>query len=371
MESSTKASVQERIYRPFFELTGRLSACRPEETIVIAGVPRSGTTLLMEIFWALPDHKGINEPLLKPEVRQKHGFGYRSFLSPGDQAAAQRDFLDRVLKGQVGPDFRWSFNGQRRLDRLRTHASQRRLVLKFCRINRLLQWFDGQFRTRGTLLVIRHPCATVSSMLSFRNAWNHGPGPQPIRPGSPLDLTGLPDHVQERFGPIIDSMTTYVEELALMWCLDYYVPFYCFDEHPWTLVPYERLIIEGVPELRRISALLGLESTPAMERLLEKPSSSTISAVEAPREQIAKWRQHLTKDQIDAILSVVERAGLSHLYHADPEPNYTALNLLQRPESRWPDEGVAGHDAEVEADHNRAASDLQHNRGAGADTGCM
>jgi len=91
--------VARKLHRVVFSTAGKIGSCNINDTIVIAGSPRSGTTLLLETFNKLPGFKAVNEPLIKKRVREKHGFHLRSYIQPGQPASRQQKFLDEVLRG--------------------------------------------------------------------------------------------------------------------------------------------------------------------------------------------------------------------------------------------------------------------------------
>jgi hypothetical protein len=317
---------------PAWRVAQRLGRCDPRETIVIAGTPRGGTTLVLEALSHLEGYKGANEPDILTYARA-HGFTHRTFMAPGQRHERREAYLERVLSGQLTSYAPWQLKGGTGLARMRELASARKLVVKFCRINRMLQWFEGRFEVRRTVLVIRHPCAAVASMLQH-GAWKDVMNA--MRPGRPLDLAGLPAELRERFQPLVDAVETPEDALAVAWCIDNYVPLLHFDEHPWILLPYERLIRRKDQEVRRLAQAFGLPYDARIVAALDRPSSSTRTRPERDAmAQLTKWTASLSPGQVARILRFVEQAGLSHLYGSGPEPEYEALNRLQDPRWRW------------------------------------
>jgi hypothetical protein len=202
-------------------------------------------------------------------------------------------------------------------------------------MHRMLHWFAGRFDTRGLVFLVRHPCAVVSSMLHHGN-WTdeskEGIGARQFV--EPAD--GLPPALRNAFEPILKHIETRTEALATLWCIDHYVPLVqqADGSYPWMLVPYERLVARGREELRRVADALDIETTREMEEMFDEPSSSVRDELhESAERQLSKWRRRLSVEQVSAILSIVEEAGLSHLYTDALEPNYDVMNEYQR--SRW------------------------------------
>ena len=86
--------VKDKLFRELFTVAGRLGACDTKETLVIAGSPRSGTTLLLEALHKLPGYKAINEPLFTPKIQKETGFDSRSYIQAGQKKPQQRKFLE-------------------------------------------------------------------------------------------------------------------------------------------------------------------------------------------------------------------------------------------------------------------------------------
>lgn len=319
-----------------FHGAGRLAACDPSDTIVVVGAPRSGTTWLLELFRALPGYKAINEPFWHDEVRRAHGFPWRSHLAPGARAPEKRRYLASLLSGDARPRV-WHFEASTRVGQLLEHATHPQLIIKFTRLHRMLHWFADQFDVRGLVFLVRHPCAVVASMLRHGNwtdASKEGMGPREFV--EPAD--GLPSSLRDPFEPILERIENRTEALATLWCIDHYVPLVqqARGSYPWMLVPYERLVARGREELDRVAEALDIETTREMEAMFDEPSSSVKDGLHASAErQLSKWRRRLSGEQASAILSIVEEAGLSHLYTDALEPNYDVMNEYQRPRWAW------------------------------------
>lgn len=324
-----------KLHRVAFAAAGKIGACKIKDTIVIAGSPRSGTTLLLEALHKLPGYKAINEPLIKKQVRREYGFTLRNYIALGKSTHRHQKFFIDVIQGQIDQrSTRWLFEADTEWGRLIEHGYRNKLVVKFCRINQMLPWFAEQFDVRAMIFIIRHPCAVVNSMLRFgqwdRWTWDYV---QQDRIAAPtVQIDHLPEGVQAIFKPVIEQISSQTEALALMWCLDHYMPLVHANQHPWILVPFERLITQKLAELKRINSALGSEMKDEVLETLYKPSSSVKEPVkDNPESQILKWKHQLTKRQIDEILSIVHEVNLSNIYTEDEEPHYEYLNLLQKP----------------------------------------
>ena len=320
-----------------FKIAGTLGECNIRDTVVVAGSPRSGTTWLLELLRTLPGYKAMNEPLMYEEARNGHGFSWRTYLDPGAEAEAKRAYLGTILTGQLGISPAWYFEADSRPTQLVEHATRDRLVVKFCRLNRMLHWFCGQFDVRGPVFIVRHPCAVVASMLRHE-AWDEDDFRGADRADHALHGGSLPESLRDVFGPVLDRIETQVEVLATMWCLDHYVPLihHADGSYPWVLVPYERMVRRGREELRRITTALDVEVTREMRNQLDEPSGSVRDQLHQDVErQLSKWRRRLSDRQVDDVLRIVDEVGLSDLYSRELEPDYDRLNEMQRSQGQW------------------------------------
>lgn len=331
--------IKGKLGREAFSLAGKIGSCSIEDTIVIAGSPRSGTTLLLEALHKIPGYKTINEPLLTPRIQKMKGFHSRSYIHSGTSSEMQFKFLEEVLKGQMDPSARWLFDAESTFGRILEHSMRKKLLVKFCRINRMLPWFADQFDVRSIIFIIRHPCAVVNSMLRY-GQWNKLTSEYfhkfKQNPTSTIYISDLPQNVQEIFEPIQERVSTHAEALTFMWCLDHYLPLINSLTHPWILVSYEQLIKHNRQELKRITDSLNIDLNDQVVNVLDKPSSSVKEEVNKnTNAQLEKWKKQLTTRQIDSILSIVDSAGLSSIFTDHTEPNYEYLNNLQHPNLKW------------------------------------
>lgn len=125
----------------------------------------------------------------------------------------------------------------------------------------------------------------------------------------------------------LNGISTMVEALATIWALDYYIPLYYQRYGWWYTVVYEKLVLEGIKELRNIFGYIN-ESVPreAVKALYRYSATAWVKNefVEDPKELLSKWNKKLSEEQISSILKVIHWFDLD-FYTEDPEPNYNAL----------------------------------------------
>ena len=305
--------------------------CVIENTVVLVGAARSGTTWLAEILRTLPGYKYLNEPLHQKRNpgAARAGLDWRPFLDPNDDPLpAAEAYVDWALTGRIVGD--WHLSASSRVGRLFEHAKQRRLLVKFVRAGRMLQWISKNFEIRGMVFIVRHPCAVVSSMIEH-GAWSS------MNPtGDTLvDYLGgsVPPALEEDIRARVSVLPrTRVEQLALLWALDHYVPFHYFGSHgyPWTLVPYEALLQDGPDEIERIFEALNSEvPKSAHDHLVEASGSASQDLqVDNTHRQLFKWKRALEPEQVNSIIRIAHAFDLD-FYTESVEPDYDLLFQYQ------------------------------------------
>ena len=290
---------------------------KDEQTVIIAGSPRSGTSWLFEILLELmPRSLGLWEPLRMSKYPYMRSLtsSFRPYLSPSEQYPGYRQFFSDLLAGRNARfDTIHSWN----IREFKNYLSKKpRLLIKFVRANRLLPWLIEHFPFLQVLLIVRHPCAVVASQLNHPS-WNYtriqNDSRYPVV--SREFLRELP-HIRK----LMDFSLTPEEKLAVTWGFDYYIPLrYHIEQKVHTLF-YENLVTRGELEMGRITEHLGLNMDPEYLKLLKRPSQSTITnhnmLFTSP---INKWKDQLSPGQVSRIMRVVKGFGLD-IYNDQPEP---------------------------------------------------
>ena len=304
-----------------------------EGTIIISGAPRTGTTLLMEILATLPGYKTIYEPLHPnwfPSLF-KLGFPPRIYLNTEEDNELLYNHLKNVFSGKgvaQNPHY-FLFNFKEVYRRI----SFNKICAKFVNGNRLLPWISDRFTLKATFLIIRHPCATISSQLKTGFVGYPREYEMEIRKGNVkflkriiLEEISMIDNLKEKQELInkINGMKTLEELLAVEWSLDYVIPLYFFNKYNWHLIIYERLIKNSKDELINIFDKIGENVPKKAYKLIKKPSRTSLEKKIYTQRQLHKWKNHLSKKQIEGIFDVVNFFGID-FYNEDVEPDDDAL----------------------------------------------
>jgi hypothetical protein len=303
------------------------------ETILIAGVPRSGTTWLMDIIKNIPGYTWFFEPINPvwfPESF-KIGFKSRTYLPAEKDWQDGEEFLKKVFTGKVYSRIPpYLLDPKETACRLLGH----KLIVKTIRLNRLLPWINKRFKLRDILLIIRHPCAVIASQMNT-GFYGYHPSFPPYYDAFPSiknildeasEIYGLNDGILNR----LQKIKTKEEILAAAWCLDYIVPLKVRKPFPWKIVFYEELVKNGKKVVEDLLYKLGERKIiDSVVKRLNKPS------VVAPKGstkfirsniQLSKGRRVLSDKQVNRILKVVADFGLN-FYSEKLEPDYDSFHL--------------------------------------------
>lgn len=262
---------------------------RIENSICLASSPRSGSTWVAETLVRAGKYDFVDEPLRMStsfkETLLKAGIEARTCLCDADEQRVETvsRLMSEVLRGRVG----WL--------QLYPGAS-RNLLLKFVRLNRMIAFNVRTFNVKRNILLVRHPCAVISSQLAMH-------GQNSIWAG----VSGPAADIPEKLISTVESLTNgeTVRALALNWCLDQRIPIYEDPPENTLLVFYEDLLASPEPEWQKIFGFLGLKNV----ELKDQPSR-TVSADFSKNSQTSKWRNQLSKKEISDILSTCQEMGV-------------------------------------------------------------
>jgi hypothetical protein len=269
------------------------------QTVFLAGSGRSGTTWLSDLINHDSGYRQIFEPFHPKKVEDFRGFGSKQYLRPGDR---REEFL--------GPARRAVTGGLRSgwTDRGGAPGSRRRLI-KDIRANLLLGWLAENFPGMPIVLLMRHPCAVVSSRLAL--GWRDN-----------LDETmGQGDLVEDHLLPVegrIRSARDPFERHLFLWCIDNHVPLRQFSSGGIHLCFYENLLLDPEPELRRLFAFLGRDFD---EGVLDKLESPSFTSRRGSRPSAYGWRSRVGGGQVARAGDILGLFGLDRVYGPGTMPD--------------------------------------------------
>lgn len=270
------------------------------KSILIAGTARSGTTWLGDLIASQIPSRILFEPFNPDLVPEYRGFHYFQYLRPGTENLEFRSFAHKVFTGEIRN--RWT---DRQNERIRSEYR----IIKEIRVNLALKWLHDNFPEVPILFLLRHPCAVVSSRMELNWAADR----------DIERFLSQPDLITDHLAPYMDlikNAKTDEEKHAVIWSVSNLVPLKQFNPNEIKIVYYESLCIQPEIELPVIFAAIGQTYHHAKNDTVDRPSQTTraTSAVVTGTDKISGWGKKLSPSQIENILRVVDKFGLSHLY---------------------------------------------------------
>lgn len=281
------------------------------ETMVIFGTTRSGSTWLAEIVSSVSGHCQIFEPLNRQYVKQakKANIEQNHYILPDSEWRSIRRFFESIFSGKLMNAWLASQIPIKRV------MQTRRLVVKIVRGNLLMGWICQNLPILPPALIIRHPCAVISSQLN--KGWEDSLWFSLNNPYFFL----YPD-IREK----CKQLSKPEELAALAWCIRYHAPLSLEKPYPYTLICYERLVRKGSEEVEPLFKSWNLELTDDVKKQfnIASDTSTQDSNISKGRDPLAGWTNKLTEEQITNILNVVKIFGMD-FYTTNLEPDYEKL----------------------------------------------
>jgi hypothetical protein len=284
-----------------------------QNTLILAGSGRSGTTWLGNILGANPNVQVIFEPFDSRRVPQAAVLPLRPYARPDGSYPSWELFVRQALLGKVQNE--WTTQQGRRW------WTTKRLV-KEIRANLMLGWLSERFRPR-IVFVTRHPCAVVLSRLKLE--WD-----------THLDVfLSQPQLVADYLEPYLplireidgrqNGRQATIQKHAVMWCVENLVPMRQSPHYDWFFCAYEQMYVDPEAEAMRVLRQVGLRHSWFTRRAMYQISNVTRpdSALVGARNPLTDWQQQMTAEDIDTVLELVQAFDI-RLYGADAMPDLSA-----------------------------------------------
>ena len=321
----------------------RRRAVSPADSVLIVGTARSGSTWLFEMLASDPAFLPVFEPY-HPRNNPK----LRAFTDPIGQFAPPADTAtaDRVtrLVAEICAGRELTVWSARRMPRSRLRSAPRTLV-KDVSTNRALWWLS-QTVPVPTVLLIRHPCAVVESMLRTGWAWRDWTRDAVE---AALSIT-----VRDLFGdelPVGWLADERPRLLAAWWAISTRAALAALQDtdRSW-VVAFEDLVADTDAEIRAFTDDLGFDN---LQFDASRPSfmtarSSSLLSGDTP---VDNWRKRLSYHETEAILDTAHSLGVP-FYTEAIYPDHSLIdavaNACHSTSARPPPSAQPGDSAAIE-----------------------
>jgi hypothetical protein len=286
---------------------------RLADSVTVVASKRTGSTWVQELLSSGTRVCPVFEPLEGDRRVRELSKGPEEVIAPDEQAPDLEAFLSAAMRGARVT--RWSM----RLASQRQLLTADRFVVKHVQLCRAAGWLGRTFPETPMVLVVRHPCAVVQSMLTVR--WS-GSTEAEILAKRPESATRLAIE-------ILDGRSSPAEVFAALWSSEMLSMLGETDPAQASLVAYESVVDDPAGTLGPIMEQLRLPRPADLVARSGQPSATThrSSVVRASGDRLAGWVDRLDPQDRAAVLAVVRDAGL-HGYDADPRPDLAALAEL-------------------------------------------
>ena len=197
-------------------LTKRLNALRGQlfvdtsahhrDSVLICAIQRSGTTWFGDVINYGNEYRSMYEPFHNRYVPEVKAFKTWQYLRPGDDSPEYLEPAKAIFEGRIRNKWISAYN--------RRFVANRRLI-KDVRSLMMIGWIRAHFPDMPVILLLRHPCAVLNSLLRLH--WH--------RNAAALILAQpqlMEDHL-EPFRAEIESASGDVDNHLLAWGANYYV----------------------------------------------------------------------------------------------------------------------------------------------------
>ena len=281
------------------------------DTVMVVSSKRTGSTWVQELISGGSGVCPIFEPLQGDATVKRLSRGREALITPDEQVPDLEAFLDRSMRGAHVTKWSLQLASPRRL------LEADRFVVKHVQLSMAAGWLGRVFPASPMVLLVRHPCAVVQSMLTVR--WS----------GSSSDeiFSRRPPASNRAALELLDGRRTRAEAFAALWASELIAMLADTDPSRASLLAYETVADDPAGALGPVMEQVGLPRPPDLVARSAKPSASThkASVVRASGDPVTGWIDRLDPTDRSAVLAVVRDAGITG-YGADPRPDLDALH---------------------------------------------
>lgn len=324
--SAIRRKLQPTIQAGRLLVTDIRSARKPP--VLVAGLPRAGTTWLGRTLGQAPGLRYFHEPFNVGKVAEARPYLMR-YLRADDYEPAFAELC------------REAFEGRGKHERMRGgHPFQSDLrwparhLVKDVHVCLALDWISRHIGAQ-TVIIVRHPCAIASSWARLREHFPddaHWDVDTHVAP-----LLSQPALFEDHLAPYRETIAaaeTYFEKLGVLWGATYHVILRQWENHPnWIVVRHQDLCIDPQRTFADLARRLDLDWTRAVQdHLRDSTSKAGNQPYELRRiaaEEPKKWMIELGNDAAQEVLAFAQRFPAPMAVMAASEaPSLSRLSTL-------------------------------------------
>ncbi len=296
------------------------------ERVVIAGMPRTGTSWVGRVLGFAPGYTYYREPDNFTHVAGAERYAPYLYLPRDGDHEPYRRHMDRALSGKVATPFtmrdapgplvprlpaRWRSLGQY-VPAL--YRRQSNTIVKLVHANLVLDWLQARYPAAGVVYLLRHPGGQFASMR--RLGWE----PKPHRL---LWSDALVADYLHPFEETLRGAETFWERAGALWGATNYVVHQQYERGARrALVPFEWLCQNPTERFRLLFERLGLrwgdEAASFVDGHPDEHSDRPYSLKRDSEAQIDKWTAEVSAEDLAACRRFAEPFGLPFYENFDP-----------------------------------------------------
>lgn len=291
------------------------------DSVLICAIQRSGTTWFGDVINYGNEYRSMYEPFHNRHVPEVKAFKTWQYLRPGDDSPEYLEPAKAIFEGRIRNKWISAYN--------KRFIANRRLI-KDVRSLMMIGWIRAHFPDMPVILLLRHPLAVLNSLLRLH--W-HRNAKELILAQPQL----MEDHL-EPFRTEIEAASGDVDHHMLGWCANYYVALRQLSGQRVFVAFYERFLAEPRTEIARLFAFLGRPFDDRVFKRMAVPSVQArvarhgdSSAIVTGGNVLDEWRKHITPEQTERAVALLERFGLDAIYGPETMPRVKDLTQFGVP----------------------------------------
>jgi len=294
-----------------------------DDVIWVVGDGRSGTTWLGDLINYDKRYRELFETIHPFHVKQTRDYGFNPYLRANDTHSPLCQFLTLVFDGKFK---------HFRADVSKPQCFFKGLLIKEIYANLLIAWVHKNIPKAKKVLIIRNPFSVALSKQRHSNwIWM-------LEPKDFLHQEALMKDYLEPFESLINSTKDdFIDNQILIWAIIHYVPFKQLNKDDLHIIFYENLLLNPEGELLRLLNYLHSSDSVCLNgdilKLIQKPSRTTSrrSSTLSTSNPLDAWKSHLSVQQIDRGMKILNAFGLASIYAGNSIPAQDESQLFDFP----------------------------------------